>query len=297
LATFGKQSDIPVRCSPICHNFGQRQLVKPGFVIKDDSDSTFKLARSEKIIMGRFAGKGVLILGASSPIGIGAATARAFAAEGAKVVISGRRREMIEAMAAEVGGFAIPCDVTDFDQVGALAAQAVEVLGGLDVAINTVAQGAYGPIRDLTPESVMPALTANYVGGLYFLKHMCNAVNPDGAVLMTSSSSVSNGSAGLSVYASSKAAINHAIRVAAIEYMDKRLRINAVEMSLVLTDSTPLETFTPDRLERFAQQTPLGRIATADECAQAYLFAAQAFMTGRVIDISGGGTLTRASMS
>lgn len=247
--------------------------------------------------MGRFDGKGVVVLGASSPIGIGAAVARRFAAEGARVLVSARRRDGIEALAAEIGGLSMTCDVSDHDQVGALAQDAVDRLGGIDIAVNTVAAGAYGPIATLDPGTTMPVVMTNYVGGLYFLKHMGNMVRDDGAIIMTSSSSVTNGSAGLGVYASSKAAINHAIRVAAIEYMAKRLRINAIEMSLVMTGSTPRDAFTPERIAGFVAQTPLGRLATPEDCAAAYQFAAEGFFTGRVIDISGGGTLTRASMS
>lgn len=246
--------------------------------------------------MGKFAGKSVLILGASSPIGIGAATARLFAREGARVVVSARRLDRLEGIAAEFGGTAMACDCADHDQVADLANHVVDLHGGLDIAINTVAAGAYQPLKDIEPDDVLRVVNTNYVGGLYFLKHMCNAVNPDGAVIMTSSSSVPNISTGLTVYASTKAAINHAIRVAALEYAEKRLRINAVQMSLVLTESTPADAFTPEVLDRFASQTPLGRIAKPEDCAEAYAFAATGFMTGEVIDISGGSTLNRASL-
>lgn len=246
--------------------------------------------------MGRFSGKSVLVLGASSPIGIGAATARLFAREGAKVVVSARNFEKLKGVAEEIGGTAIACDASDHDQVENLARKTVELHGGLDIAINTVAIGAYKPISEITPEDVMPTVNANFVGSLYFLKHMCNAVNPDGAVIMTSSSSVPNISTGLVVYASTKAAINHAIKVAALEYAEKRLRINAVQMSLVLTESSPADAFTPEVLERFAKKTPLGRIAKPEDCAEAYAFAATGFMSGHVIDISGGSILNRASL-
>lgn len=246
--------------------------------------------------MGRFEGKSVVILGASSPIGIGAATARLFAKEGAKVVVSSRQLPKLEGVAKEFGGTAIACDASDFQQVGDLAKKVVELHGGIDVAINTVAHGAYKPLSEITPEDVHAAVNTNYIGGLYFLKHMCNAVNPGGSVIMTSSSSVSNNSTNLAVYASTKAAINHAIKVAALEYSEKNLRINAVQMSLVLTESSPEDAFTPEVLERFARQTPLGRIAKPEDCAAAYLFAAKAFMSGHVIDISGGSTLNQASL-
>ena len=246
--------------------------------------------------MGRFEGKSVLVLGASSPIGIGAATARLFAREGAKVVVSARSREKLEGVAADIGATPMVCDVSDYDQVEELARKVVDLHGGLDIAVNTVAIGAYGALEEITPETVMPAVQANFVGGLYFLKHMCNAVNPDGAVLMTSSSSVANNSVGLAVYASTKAAIDHAIKIAAIEYSRKRLRVNALRMSLVLTESSPADAFTPEVLERFASQTPLGRLATPDDCALGYAFAAEGFVSGQVIDISGGSTLKQASL-
>ncbi|SFR90080.1 SDR family NAD(P)-dependent oxidoreductase [Sphingomonas jatrophae] len=246
--------------------------------------------------MAGFAGKSVVVLGASSPIGIGAAVARRFAAEGARVMVAARRRPGLEALAADISGEAFVCDTTDHDTVGALAAAAVERFGRLNVAVNCVAAGSYGPLSQIDPASTLPAVMTNFVGGLYFIKHMGNAMEPDGAIIMTSSSSVTNNSAGLGVYASTKAAINHAIKVAAVEYMAKRLRINAIEMSLVLTESTPRDAFTPEAIEAFARATPLGRLATPEDCAEAYLFAAGAFTTGRIIDISGRGTLVKATM-
>lgn len=246
--------------------------------------------------MGKFEGKSVLVLGASSPIGIGAATARLFVREGARVVISARRLERLEAIAEDIGATAIACDASDHDQLADLARKVIDLNGSLDIAISTVAVGAYKPLKDILPEDVLTAVNTNYIGGLYFLKHMCNNVSPDGAVIMTSSSSVPNISTGLTVYASTKAAIDHAIRVAALEYAEKRIRINAVQMSLVLTESSPADAFTPEVLERFASQTPLGRLAKPEDCAEAYAYAATAFMTGQVLDISGGSTLNRASL-
>ena len=96
--------------------------------------------------------KVAVVLGASS--GIGWATAERFASEGAKVVVSARRLENLERLAAQIDGLAVRCDGSDFDQVQALAEAAVDRYGRIDIAVNSAGLNVPSPIRSVTPEVI-----------------------------------------------------------------------------------------------------------------------------------------------
>jgi NAD(P)-dependent dehydrogenase (short-subunit alcohol dehydrogenase family) len=243
----------------------------------------------------RLKDKVAIVVGASAPGGIGAETARRFAAEGARVIVSARRREPLEAMAAEIGGKAFVCDVGDHDQVAALAAFAVAEEGGLDIAVNSSYVPGMRRLDEETPETVGPMFQTTMMGGLWFIKHMGKAMRPDGAIVMISSLVVPRPGAYQGIYSMAKAAVDQAVRVAAFEFRDKRLRINSVGPGLVKTDSTAFVFNYDAVIAAYESETPLGRMGRPADIAAAVLFAVsdECFMTGQYFDVSGGGTLTR----
>jgi NAD(P)-dependent dehydrogenase (short-subunit alcohol dehydrogenase family) len=245
--------------------------------------------------MPRFQNKVAIVLGASSSIGIGAATARRLVAEGARVIISARRRDRLETVAAEIGAKAFVCDVGDHDQVQALAAFALAEEGGLDIAVNSSFSGSMRRLDAETPATLAPVIQTQLVGGLWFLKHMGQAMRPGGAIVMISSLVVPRPGVGQGIYSMTKAAIDQGVRVAALEYADKRLRVNSVGPGLVNTELTASVFTLGNVIQAYERETPLGRLGTPEDIAAAVLFAAsdECFMTGQYFDVSGGGTLTR----
>lgn len=245
--------------------------------------------------MSRFKGKVAIVLGASSPIGIGAEVARRLAAEGARVIVAARRRERLESIAAEIGGRAFVCDVSAHDQVAALAEFAVAQEGGLDIAVNSSFSGSMRRLDEETPATLAPVVSVQLAGGLWFLKHMGKAMRTGGAIVMISSLVVPRPGVGQGTYSMTKAAIDQAVRVAALELGERGIRVNSVGPGLVNTELTQ-SVFTIQKvIGAYERETPLGRLGTPADIAAAVLFASssECFMTGQYFDVSGGGTLTR----
>jgi NADP-dependent 3-hydroxy acid dehydrogenase YdfG len=124
------------------------------------------------------AGRVLLITGASS--GIGAATARAAAAEGYRLVLAARSAERLAALAGELGGperaLAVPCDVTDWDQQVALAARALEAFGGIDVAFANAGFGARRGFQAETPDHWRAMVLTNVLGAAYTVRACMDAL-------------------------------------------------------------------------------------------------------------------------
>ena len=114
--------------------------------------------------MGSLSGKTAVVLGASGEQNIGTAIARRLAAEGAKVVVSARREKPLQALAAEIGGLAVSCDVTDESRIEALFAEA----GEIDIAVFSAGVLAAAPIAELTADWVQPTLDVSFTGALLF---------------------------------------------------------------------------------------------------------------------------------
>jgi NAD(P)-dependent dehydrogenase (short-subunit alcohol dehydrogenase family) len=246
--------------------------------------------------MARFTNKVAIVLGASSPHGIGAEIARQYSAEGARVIVAARRRgESLKKVADEIGGKSFICDVRDHDQVAALAAFAVAEEGGLDIAVNSTIAGSMRRLDEETPESIAPPVEVQLAGGLWFIKHMSKAMRPGGAIVMISSLVVPRPGVGQGVYAMTKAAVDQAVRVAALELGGKGIRINSVSPGLVKTELTAGAFEMPQVMAAYLRETPLGRMGTPGDIAAAVMFATsdECFMTGQFFDVSGGGTLTR----
>ncbi|MDX1580007.1 MAG: SDR family oxidoreductase, partial [Alphaproteobacteria bacterium] len=114
--------------------------------------------------MGRLSGKTAIVLGASGSHSFGRAIAELYAKEGANVVVSARREGPLEELASEIGGKAVACDITDDDQLGALAKAAVDEYGSLDIAVNCAGILAGAPIAMLKPENIKPTMDISFMG-------------------------------------------------------------------------------------------------------------------------------------
>src|SRR3954467_8502962 len=249
--------------------------------------------------MGRLEDKVALITGGGGAAG--AATARLFADEGAKVVLADVDEEGLALVTDEIGAERaayVVTDVTASEQVGAAVRIATERYGGLDVAFaNAGVFGEATPIVDY-PEDVFDRVMAVNVRGSFLVaKHALAVMRDGGSLIFTSSVVGLMSDAGICAYATSKHALVGLMRTAAKEVADRGIRVNSIHPGPV--DNAlqhRIETVATGESEARAAETfetmiPLGRHATPDEVASAVVFLASdesRFMTGAALPVDGG---------
>jgi NAD(P)-dependent dehydrogenase (short-subunit alcohol dehydrogenase family) len=251
------------------------------------------------------SGQTALITGSTK--GIGKAIASRMAQYGAKVVVSSRKADVCDAVAAEInekwadrGGSAtaIPCHIGHKEQLQALVNQTEDQLGPIDILVpNAAVNPYYGPSKDM-PDSAWDKIMETNVRSTFWL---CNMVIPGmaergkGAVTIIASISGLQGSVELFAYAVSKVAEHQVARNFALEYGDKGVRVNAIAPGLIKTDFAKALWTDPVRLERVNSKLPLRRLGDPDEIAGAALFLsskAGGYMTGQVINVDGGAAIS-----
>ncbi|EOD65045.1 glucose 1-dehydrogenase [Amycolatopsis vancoresmycina] len=246
----------------------------------------------------RFAGKVVLVTGGGS--GIGRATARAFAAEGATVVVAGRDERRLASAVEEIGGdaSAVTVDVTDSADVARMVETIVARHGGLDVAFNNAGiLGSPAPVADLDEDGFGAVLDTNVTGTWLCLKHEVAHMRAHGGgaiVNMASNIGAHGRLPNMAAYAASKAAVSALTRTAARDHIGDGVRINAVSPGATDTDMSrrPGET-DADRAARLKDAIPLGRVGATAEVAAAVLWLASdeaAFTVGHDLVVDGGAT-------
>jgi NAD(P)-dependent dehydrogenase (short-subunit alcohol dehydrogenase family) len=246
----------------------------------------------------RFAGKVVLVTGGGS--GIGLATAKAFAAEGATVVVAGRDGQRLASAVKEIGdaASAVTVDVTDSADVARMVSTVVERHGGLDVAVNNAGiLGSPAPVADLDEDGFGAVIGTNLTGTWLCLKHeVAHMRAHGGGAIVTIASNI--GAHGrlpnMAAYAASKAAVSALTRTAARDHIADGVRINAVSPGATATDMSlrPGET-DADRAARLKDAIPLGRVGATAEVAAAVLWLASdeaAFTVGHDLVVDGGAT-------
>ena len=241
----------------------------------------------------------VLITGALT--GIGHATARAFAQEGARIVVSGRRDEAGQALAKELRALGaeaeyVQADVRHEDDVRNLVDQTVARFGQLDVAVNNAGtEGKTGPVTEQSADSYSATFETNVLGTLLSLKHELRVMLPQGhgSIVNLSSTLGHTGARGASVYSASKHAVEGLTKSAALEAAGSGVRVNAVAPGPVDTEMLSRFTGTADRKAGLVAGVPLKRMGRPEEIAQTIVFLASdkaPFLTGQVIGVDGGKT-------
>jgi len=245
--------------------------------------------------MGKLERKTAVVVGGHS--GFGEAISRLFTAEGANVLIAGRRADVVNEVAATMGAVGTTCDITDDAQVQALVATATDRFGSIDIAVNCAGFEQSTPIADLTPERIDAMHAVQLSGALYCMRHFGNAMaahGNGGAFLSISSLTAHNPARGLAAYASAKAGVEYATKIAAVEYGAQQVRFNTIAASLIETPMTARVFKVPTAIAALNEMTPLGRPGTSAEIATAALFLCGpdgSYVTGQTLCVDGGASL------
>ena len=247
--------------------------------------------------MSRLLNKVAIVTGGGS--GIGAATAKRFAEEGASVVVCGRRIEPLQSVVADIkkdGGkaAAITCDVSDESSVKDLIAETVSTFGQLDIVVNNATLIEAGALGFHDTDAWRKNFTVTVDGTMFVMREAYpELVKSKGSVVNISSVVALLGTPYMTGYAAAKSAVIGMGRNAAIEWAQEGIRVNTIVPGVFLTE--PTKALVPDEesQKQMAQSVPNRRIGDPVECANAILFLASdeaSYITGSVLNVDGGRT-------
>jgi NAD(P)-dependent dehydrogenase (short-subunit alcohol dehydrogenase family) len=239
----------------------------------------------------------VLITGALT--GIGRATAIAFAREGVRIVISGRRDEVGQKLVGELRDIGAEAeywrsDVRHDDDVRDLVNKTVTRFGRLDVAVNNAGtEGKTGPITEQTAESYAATFDTNVLGVLLSMKHELRVMLPQGSgsIVNVSSAYGSVGAPGAAVYVASKHAVEGMTKSAALEVAGTGVRVNVVAPGATDTGMLSRFSVTDENKAALVSTVPVKRLAKPEEIANVIVFVGSAkasYMTGASVAADGG---------
>ncbi len=245
---------------------------------------------------GRLEGKVALITGADS--GIGRAVAALFAREGADIAIlylledadAEDTKRIVEAEGRRA--ILIKADVGSKKMCDRAVAQTVEAFGRLDVLINNAGeQHPDKDIRDITEEQLLRTFQTNIFGMFYMVQAALPHLKEGAAIVNCTSVTMYQGSAELLDYSSTKGAITAFTRSLSENLIERGIRVNAVAPGPIWTPLNPCGGASPEKLETFGEDTPMGRPGQPNEVAPAFLFLAcedASYMSGQVLHPNGG---------
>jgi NAD(P)-dependent dehydrogenase (short-subunit alcohol dehydrogenase family) len=245
--------------------------------------------------MGKLEGKTAVVTGANS--GIGLAIAKLFAAESARVFMTGRRKPELDAAVVAVGAGArgVEGDIASLDDLDRLFAIVRDEAGSIDVLVANAGGGAFLPLGSITEEHYDRTFGVNVRGTLFTVQKALPLLKDGASVILTGSTAASTGTPAFSVYSASKAAIRSFARSWILDLAPRKIRVNVL---------APGSTSTPgwhdlassdeshDAMVAFVTSaTPLGRLGRPEESAAAALFLASddsSFVNGSELFVDGG---------
>ncbi|HEY8998442.1 MAG TPA: glucose 1-dehydrogenase [Edaphobacter sp.] len=243
----------------------------------------------------KFEGKIALVTGGNS--GIGLATAKRFITEGAKVIITGRRKENLDAAVKELGPNAtgIQADASNLEDIDRIYSEIGKQHGKIDVLFVNAGGGEFATIDQVTEEHFDKTFGTN-VKGLFFTVQKALPLIPEGGTIVLNASVVSiKGIPAFGVYNATKAAVRSFARTWTNELKDRKIRVNVVSPGPIDTPGVDGLLQDAEQAKQFkanlASQVPLGRIGDADEIAKAVVFLASddsSFVAGVELFVDGG---------
>jgi NAD(P)-dependent dehydrogenase (short-subunit alcohol dehydrogenase family) len=234
--------------------------------------------------------------------GIGAAVAARMVEEGARVAIIDRDADAASAFVREAGSdvVSLPADVRDADAVGTAFAAAVEALGGLTSVVANAGVGSIKELATYTPKEWNRLVEVNLTGTFNTIAAAVPALRPRGGSIVTiSSASGLRPTRGEAPYAAAKAGVIALTMSTALEYGPVGIRANCVSPGFIRTPLTEVAAADPAWVRHIEEQTPLGRVGTAAEVADAVVFLASdlaRYITGQNLVVDGGSLLPSAQM-
>lgn len=248
-----------------------------------------------------FENQVALVTGAAS--GMGLATAQAFAEAGAKVVLADFREDVVQKeadklVAAGKTAIAIRCDVSNDTQIEAMIARTVSHFGRLDVAFNNAGVMAkVAPIAESSHEEWERVISINLRGVWNCMKYELRQMEKQGSGAIVNNASVGalTGNPGIASYIASKHGVVGLTRTAALEYVKKGIRVNAVNPGLIDTQvARDVVSGDEQAYDEFAKRVPIGRAGRPDEIASAVLWlcsSGASYVVGQALTIDGGLTV------
>ncbi|HEY5851155.1 MAG TPA: glucose 1-dehydrogenase [Lysobacter sp.] len=249
--------------------------------------------------MNRLQDKVALVTGGNS--GIGLAAAERFAAEGAQVIVTGRRQEVLDDAVRRIGHGAVGIqgDVADIEHHAALAAMVRDRFGALDVYMANAGVITIAHSAGVTPEEFDAQFNVNTRGVFFGVQSIIPVMRDGGSIILTSSLAATKVLEGHAVYAGSKAAIAAFARNWALELRERRIRVNVLSPgpvdTSILAKLGVAEADRPGFVKMMADMIPAGRLGEPEELAKAALYLASddsSFVNGIELNVDGGMSLT-----
>jgi len=245
--------------------------------------------------MKKLENKVAIITGATS--GMGLDTAKLFLAHGAKVVLTGRSQEKLDALKDQLEGdyLLVKADAGSTADSKSLIEQTVNTFGKIDILFLNAGVFRAAPTGHLTEEFFDEIYNINVKGPVMTVNEAVSNINPGGKIIFNTSVSNVKGMPGVSVYGSSKAALRSIVRAMAVELAPQGIRVNAVSPGPIETPIWGKTNLTEEEISGFAEgvsgQVPLGRFGKGDEVAKTVLFLASddsSYITATEIPVDGG---------
>ncbi len=241
--------------------------------------------------------KVAIITGGNS--GIGLATAKLLQAEGARVIITGRREDAVEAAVKEIGGTCkgIVSDTGNLNDITRLYEQIQQSGFKIDILFLNAGIAIFGPYETINEATFDTMVNINFKGLFFNIQKAVPLINEGGSIVLNSSIADQKGFPNTNIYAATKAAVRSLARTLSTELLEKKIRVNAIAPGPIETPifdkiGMPAEAV-PEMKDSFADQNPMKRMGTPEEIAKAVLFLGSddsTYITGIDLTVDGGAT-------